>query len=82
MRRVMPRMRRESDPEFRAGAVRIVEETGCPVAFVAREVGVGEGALGNWVRGGAAGRTGVLTAGERVGLREQAVEELGLGEAT
>lgn len=30
------------DSEFRAGAVRIVEETGKPVAHVARELGTNE----------------------------------------
>ncbi len=46
----MSRLRRNFDREFRDGAVRIVEETGRPVARVARELGVCEGALGNWVR--------------------------------
>ncbi len=64
----MPRMRRKFDPEFRAGAVRIVEETGRPVAHVARELGVNEGTLGNWVRQDAAERAGGLTADERAEL--------------
>ncbi len=42
--------RREFDGEFCDGAVRIVKETGRPVARVARGLGAGEGALGNWVR--------------------------------
>ena len=41
--------RRNYDAEFREGAVRIVTETGKPVARVARELGVNEGTLGNWV---------------------------------
>lgn len=41
--------RRSYDAEFREGAVRIVAETGKPVARVARELGVNEGTLGNWV---------------------------------
>jgi transposase len=41
--------RRKFDQEFRDGAVRIVRETGKPVAQVARELGVNEGTLGNWV---------------------------------
>ncbi len=45
----MPEMRTKYDREFREGALRIVEETGKPVAQVARDLGVNEGTLGNWV---------------------------------
>jgi transposase-like protein len=41
--------RRNFDREFREGAVRIVRETGKPIAQVARELGVQEGTLGRWV---------------------------------
>ena len=44
----MARTRRKFDEDFKAGAVRIVRETGKPIAQVARELGVNEGTLGNW----------------------------------
>ena len=46
----MPEKRKKYDREFREGAVRIVEETGKPIAQVARDLGVKEGMLGNWVQ--------------------------------
>jgi transposase len=44
----MPEIRRRYDPEFKAGAVRIVRETGKPIAEVARELGMHDGTLANW----------------------------------
>jgi transposase len=42
--------RRNFDREFREGAVRIVRETGKPIAQVARELGLHQGTLGRWVK--------------------------------
>ena len=44
----MAETRRKFDEDFKVGAVRIVRETGKPIAQVARDLGVNEGTLGNW----------------------------------
>ena len=64
----MSRPRRMFDREFRDGAVGIVNETGQPVARMARDLGVNEGTLGNWVRRDRDESSGGLTADERAEL--------------
>ena len=66
----MPEIRRKFDPEFREGAIRIVRETGKPIAQVARDLGINEGTLGNWCAKDRADRQG------REGLSGGDVEEL------
>ena len=41
--------RRRFSPQFKAEAVQMVIETGKPIAEVARDLGVHDGTLGNWV---------------------------------
>jgi transposase len=54
----MAEARRKFDEDFKQGAVRLVGETGKPIAQVARELGVNEGTLGNCPRTGAGTVTG------------------------
>jgi transposase len=42
-------IRRKFGQDFKEGAVRLVRETGKPIAQVARELGIRDGTLGNWV---------------------------------
>ena len=45
----MGRQRREFSPEYKDDAVKLVINTGRPVAVVARELGIQESTLGRWV---------------------------------
>jgi len=65
--------RRSYSAEFKAEAVRLVIDTSRPVAQVARELGVVEQTLGNWVneyRREHAGDEPELSVPERARLRE------------
>src|SRR5580698_9467631 len=67
----MGETRRKFDRDFREGAVRLVRETGKPIAQVARDLGINEGTLGNWVERGRRrrdGGDGQLTEDERAEL--------------
>jgi transposase-like protein len=46
----VPEQRRKFSPQFKAEAVQMVIETGKPIAEVARDLGVNDGTLGNWVK--------------------------------
>jgi transposase len=66
----MPEKRNKYDREFREGAVRIVKETSKPIAQIARDLGINEGTLGNWVARDREARQGTD------GLSTSEVEEL------
>lgn len=60
---------RTFDQDFREGAVRLVKETGKPIAQVARELGVNAGTLSNWVTADRRrGQKGELSTDERAEL--------------
>jgi transposase len=70
---MLPRSKRNFSPEFREEAVKLVIETSRPIAMVARELGIGEGTLGNWVaayRRDHAGDEPALGVSERERLRQ------------
>jgi transposase len=68
----MGETRRKFDRDFREGAVRLVRETGKPIAQVARELGVHDGTLGSWVKADrrrrSQGGDGVVSEDERAEL--------------
>jgi transposase len=69
----VPAKRRNYSPEYRAEAVKRVIESSRPIAKVARELGILEGTLGNWVatyRREHAGEEPQLNLDERARLLE------------
>src|SRR5919204_6518136 len=65
-----PRTRREFTTEFKRDAVELVRTSGRPIAQVARDLGIYDSTLGNWVRQDAIDR------GEREGLTTEEGERL------
>ncbi len=66
-------MNKSFSSEFKDEAVKMVIETSRPIARVAKELGINEGTLGNWVsayRRDHAGEEPPITVSERVRLRE------------
>src|SRR5215471_14924111 len=77
----MGETRRKFDSDFREGAVRLVRETGKPIAGVARDLGSNPGTLGNWVGADRRRRgdgTGELGEDERAELARLRRENAGL----
>lgn len=76
----MVETRRRFDRDFRQGAVRLVLETEKPIAQVARDLGINEGTLGNWVaqerraRGAGSGALSEDERAELVRLRKENAE--------
>jgi transposase len=69
----MPMTRRKFSPEYRDEAVKMVLDGSRPIAQVARDLGLNEGTLGNWVnahRRAHADEEPPLTVSERARLRE------------
>jgi transposase len=65
--------RRKFTPEFKNEAVRLVIDSGRPMAEVARDIGIGEGSLWRWVsawRTEHAGEEPQLTLSERAELAQ------------
>jgi transposase-like protein len=61
---VSTRSRRRFTPEFKAEAVQMVHDSGGNIAQVAKELGVYDSTLGNWVRQARAEANGAPTAEE------------------
>jgi len=76
----MAQTRREFDADFRESAVRLVRETGKPIAQVAQDLGVNAGTLRNWVnadkrrRGNGPGALDEDERAEMAGLQREDAE--------
>jgi transposase len=75
----MAETRRKFDQDFKEGAVRLVRETGKPIARVARDLGICSGTLENWVtmdrrRRGGDGRLSESEREELARLRRECAE--------
>ncbi|MCL4286567.1 MAG: transposase [Thermoleophilia bacterium] len=68
----MPRTRPPYPPEFRAEAIRLVKTSGEPISQIAKDLGVSDQTLRNWVNQDDtdAGRKSGLTSDERTRMRE------------
>jgi len=66
--------RRIFSKQFKDDAVRMAKESGLPIAEVARNVGIGEQSLRNWVRqaevDAGRGPAGAFSTSERAEIRE------------
>ncbi len=64
------RSRRRFTPEFKAEAVELVKAADGNIAQVAKELGIYDSTLGNWVRQARAEQAGAPTVEERAEIRE------------
>ena len=64
------RRRRKFTDEFKADAVALVEESGGQIAKIAKELGIYDSSLGNWVRQARKRAAGAPTGEERGEIRE------------
>ncbi|MGH3498418.1 MAG: transposase [Nocardioidaceae bacterium] len=60
----MSESRRKFDQDFKVGAVRLVRETGHPIARIAKDLGINPGTLANWVALDRRGKEGNGRLGE------------------
>jgi transposase len=64
------RSRRKFTDEFKADAVALVDESGGQIAKVAKELGIYDSSLGNWVRQAREEAAGAPSAEERAEIRD------------